>query len=105
MPQKITRARENSCRSGDGDKDALPAGLREVFVVRPGAFFHDVVARHADVAAERERAQPVVGVAALYTEQPRAETEGENIHADAAELRGDEVAPLVHENHDAEDDG
>ena len=73
----------------------------------PGSFggsFAGVVAGHLDVAAEGEHGDAVVGVATPEAEEALAEADGEDLDADAAELGNGEVAELVDQNHDAEDD-
>ncbi len=60
-------------RTGQGDQCALPARLGKEFVGRAGAFFGNIVARHADISAKRQNADAVIGGAALHAEQARAE--------------------------------
>ncbi len=91
--------------ASEGDEDALPARMGvELAGVACGGFA-GVVAGHLDVAAEREKGDSVVGVAALEPEEALAEADGEDLDADTAELGDGEVAELVDENHDAKDDG
>ena len=61
-------------------------------------------AGHFDVAAEGDGGDLVLGVAAPEAEETFAETDGEDLDTDAAEFGDGEVAKLVDENHDAEDD-
>ena len=70
-----------------------------------GAGFAGLLAGHLDVAAERKDVEAVLGFAAAEAEDAFAEADGEGLDADAAELGDGEVAELVDENHDAEDDG
>ena len=66
----------------------------------PGQF-----AGHFDVSAERDEVD-AVGVPPRWTSRRGAsKADGECFDADAAELGGDEVAELMHEHHDAEDEG
>ena len=92
-------------RPGDGNHEALPARMRHEFVGRAAARFQRVLARHLDVAAERQGADAVVGVAAAKTSQTFTEADGENIDPNAKPFGGGKVAELVHQDHDAEHDG
>jgi hypothetical protein len=60
------------------------------------------LARHADVAAERDGGKAPVGVAALDAEETRTEADGEDVDADFAEARGDVVSPFVDEDDETE---
>ena len=53
---------------GQGNDEALPARMRHELRGIARAGFHRVLARHLDVAAEGQRAHPVVGAAALESE-------------------------------------
>ncbi len=97
--------------AGEGDEDALPARVGvEVAGVggatsRGRALCREAhLAGHLDVAAEGDGGELIVGVAAAEAEETLAEADGEDLDADAAELGDGEVAELVDENHDAEDD-
>ena len=61
-----------------------------------------VLAGHLHVAAERNRAQAVLGVAALERQQLGAEAQREGEHADAVPAGQQEVPQLVHEHEHAE---
>ena len=63
-----------------------------------------VLAGHLDVAAERDGADAVFGVAAPDDEQLGAEAERERQHADADPPRHQEMAELVHEDQHAENE-
>ncbi len=91
--------------AGEGDEDALPAGVRVELAGVAGGGFAGIVAGHLDVSAEGKGGDAVVGVAALEAEEAFAEADGEDLDADAAELGDGEVAELMDEDHDAEDDG
>ena len=71
----------------------------------PGPLFVRVVAGHLDVAAERQRADAVLGVAAPEAEDRRVEPELELQDADADALGGEEMPELVHEHEHAEHEG
>ncbi len=94
--------------AGESDGDALPAGMGGELSWISGALvvagWHHLTG-HLDVAAERDEGEAVVGVAALDAEETSAEADGEDLDTDAAELGDGEVAELVDEDHDAEDDG
>src|SRR6266851_792785 len=98
--------------AGEGDEDALPAGMGvEVAGVGggDGAGAELVagkahLAGHLDVAAEGDGGDLIFGLAAAEAEEAFAEADGEDLDADAAEFGDGEVAELVYENHDAEDD-
>ena len=79
--------------------------MRHEFVRRSGARLQRVFARHLHIAAERQRADAVVGIAAAEAGQALAKSDGEDVNPDAAQLGGGIVAKLVHQNHDAEHDG
>ena len=95
---------------GDGDERALPAGLGHKFIgsacgnLVVGVDIGDVLAGHADVAAERDGADAPVGGAPLETEEARAEADGEDVDANAEETGDDEVSPFVDEDDDAENE-
>ncbi len=92
-------------RAGDGDDEALPARMRHEFVRRSAARLQRILARHLHVAAERQRADAVVGIAAAEADQALAEADGEDVNPDATQFGGGIVAKLVHQNHDAEHHG
>ena len=77
--------------------------LREELVGGAGAGIFRVLAGHLDVAAERDRADAVFGVAAPERQQLRAEAQRKRQDADADPPRHHEMAELVDENQDAED--
>jgi len=95
-------------RSHDQHLEPLPFALREEFVLPPDdvavLVALDVVgilARHLDVAAERQRADAVLGVAAPEADHGGIEAELKLEHADADALGGEKVAELVHEHENA----
>ena len=90
--------------AGEGDEDALPAGVGVELAGVAGGGFAGIVAGHFDVSAEWKDGEAVVGVAAFEAEDALAEADGEGFDADAAELGDGEVAELMDEDHDAEDD-
>ena len=102
--------REDQIHGGSGERDdgTLPALLGHEFVGSARGLgiarinFGDVLSRHADVAAERQRADAPIGVAALDTEKARTETDGEDIDADAEETCSDEMAPFMDKDNDAQ---
>ncbi len=61
-----------------------------------------ILAGHLDVAAERQRADAVFGVAAAEADDGRVEAELELQHADADALGGEKMTELVHEHEHAE---
>ena len=61
-----------------------------------------ILAGHLHVAAERQRADAVLGVAAAEAEDRRVEAELKLEHADADALGGEKVAQLVDEHEHAE---
>jgi hypothetical protein len=93
--------------SGPHDEhlEPLPLGLGEELVGLAGPVgIVRTVARHLHVAAERDDADAVLGVAALGLENLGTEAEREGEHAHAEPPRGHEVAQLVHEHQHAEDE-
>ncbi len=98
--------------AGDGDEDALPAGVVLEFSGIEGGLMLTAAgdglvadAGHFDVAAEGHEVDAVVGAVVDEAEEALAEADGEGFDADAAELGDEEVAELVHDDHDAEHDG
>jgi len=97
--------------AGEGDEDALPAGLGGEVVggaggggaIEGGAVAAEF-AGHFDVAAYWEDGDAVVGIAVAEAEEAGSESDGEGFDADAAELGNDEMAELVNENEKAKDD-
>ena len=71
----------------------------------PRALFGGIVARHANVAAQRQRADAVIGGPAAHAPEARTEADREDVHAHAKQPRHDEVAPLVDQDHQAQADG
>ena len=61
-----------------------------------------VLAGHLDVAAERQRADAVLGVAAAEADNGRIEAELELQDPDADAFRGQKMPQLVHEYEHAE---
>ena len=97
-----TASSEVHHRAGDQDLEALPLRLRQELVVRAGLRIVGILAGHLDVAAERDGADAVLGVAALDLQQLRPEAERERHHAHAVPAREQEVAQLVDEHEHAE---
>src|SRR5438874_334326 len=99
---------ENECeqevhhRSHDEDLEPFPLRLREELVGAPGRSFLGRLAGHLHVAAERQRADAVFGVAAAEADDGRVEPELEFEDADSDALCGQEVPELVHEHQDTE---
>ena len=99
-------------RAGQSDQNALPARVRiEVAGIIDGrSRFTGVIggqihlAGHLDVATERDSRDLVLGIAAAEADEAFAEADGKDLDADAAELGDGEVAELMDENHDAEDE-
>ena len=90
-------------RTGQGDQNALPSRFGQELVGVALAVFERVVAGHFHVAAQRQSAQAVIGVAAFVSPEARAEADGKNLDAHAKGFGNDEMSPLVHQDHDAED--
>src|SRR5207247_1544422 len=88
----------------DQHLEPLPLGLRQELVAAPGPFFFGVLAGHLAVAAERQCADAVLGVAAPEAEHRRVEAELKLEHTDADALRGEKMPELVDEHEDAEDE-
>ncbi len=89
-------------RPHDQDLEPLPLRLRQELVGLAGAFFFRVLARHLHVAAERQRADAVFGVAAAEADDGRVETELELQDANADTLGGEKMTKFVHEHEHAE---
>ena len=96
------RQREVHHRAHHEHLEPLPLRLGQELVGRPGAGVFRGLAGHLDVAAERNRADAVFGVAAPERQQLRAEAQRKRDDADADPPRHHEMAELVDENQDAE---
>ena len=68
-----------------------------------GGFLGDLVAEHFHIAAERCRAERILGLAAPDTEDFRRIPDRISEHANARALGHQEVAGLVHDDQNAED--
>jgi hypothetical protein len=90
--------------AGDGDEETLPAGLGVEVVGSGGVGFGSMFAGKFDVAAEGKERDAVVGATVLEAEEAGAKADGEGLDADAAELAYEEMAELMDEHHDAEND-
>ena len=102
--QHDDREREVHRRSHDQNLEPLPLGLRQELVGLAGALVLGVLAGHLHVAAERDGAEAVFGVAAPDLQQLRTEAEREGQHAHAVPAGHQEMAELVHEHEHAEDE-
>ena len=90
-------------RSGDGDQEAVPAGVIHELPGIVGALIHGILAAHLDVAAEWDGVDAIVGLAAAESDQPSAEADGELLDAHPEPLSHGEVAKLVDQDHEAQD--
>ena len=91
-------------RPHDEHLEALPLGARHELFGATGRRLVRVLARHLHVAAERQRADAVFGVAAANAQHRRIEAQLELQHLDANTLGREEVPELVHEHEDAKDE-
>ncbi len=57
--------------------------------------FHGILAGHLHVAAQRQKADAVIGIAALEPEQPFAKAEAEDFHPDLEQLGYGIMAELM----------
>src|ERR1700751_1611273 len=69
-----------------------------------GALVHGVFARHFHVAAQRNRADAVIGLALAETAQACAKANGKHFYADSEELGRSVMAELVDQDHEPEYD-
>ena len=90
-------------RAGDGDQEAMPARMRQELPGIAGALIHGILAAHFHVAAERNGADAVVGVAAAEAEQALAKSDGENLDAHAQQLGDRVMAEFMDQNHESQD--
>ncbi len=98
--------------AGEGDEDTLPAGFGGEVVGRgscgAGATHGIAVsaefAGEFDEATDGEEGDAVVGIAVTEAEEAGTEADGEGFDANAAELGNDEMAELVNEDEEAQDD-
>ncbi len=91
-------------RPHDEDQEAIPLAPRQKLFRSTIPGLVRILAGHLHVTAERDGADAVLGVAALKTEDFRAESEREREHADAEPLGHQVVTQLVHEDQHAEDE-
>ena len=91
-------------RPGDDDRVALPQRLRgqRARPIDGRDRLARILAQQAHVAAERDRRQPVLGLAPGEAEDARAEPEREAQHLDVEQLREHEVPELVHQDQHAQ---
>ena len=99
------RQRDVHRRPHDQDLEALPFGLGQEFVRLARALVVRILAGHLHVAAERERADAVLGAAPVDAEHGGIEAKLELEHADADAFGGEKVPELVHEHEDAQHEG
>src|SRR5207302_3147032 len=91
--------------AGDRDYETLPAGMVQKLARVVRVLIHRVLARHFHVAAERYRADAVVGFGLAETEQPFAEADREDFHPYFKEFGRRIMAPFVNQDHYAQHDG
>jgi hypothetical protein len=91
-------------RTHDQNLEPLPFGLRQELVITARARVVRVFARHLHVATERHRAEAILGIAALELQQLWSKAEREGQHADAVPAGHDEVAQLVEEHQNTENE-
>ncbi len=96
------REQEVAHRACQTDQNTLPAGMGVELGRVAGGRFARRFPRHFDVAAERQEAEPVIGVPTPKAEKTFAETDRKYFHPHAAQLGDGEVAKLMHQYHDAE---
>src|SRR5439155_19717800 len=90
--------------AGRRDEKALPFRFREELARITGDRVARILAGHLDVAAERQRADSIVCVAAAETNQPGPETYRERFNFDFEELGDSEMAEFMNNDDDAKDD-
>jgi hypothetical protein len=91
-------------RSHDQNLEALPFGPRQELVGRPAPGVIRILARHLDVAAERNGGNAVLGIAPLRLQQLRPEAERKHEHPHAEPAGRHEMAELVHEHQHTKDE-
>jgi hypothetical protein len=79
--------------------------MRHELVRSSGARFQRIFACHLDVSTKRQGTNAVVGDAAAEADQALAESDRKYVHSDAEAFSGGIVAKLMHQDHDAEDNG
>ena len=89
-------------RPGDQHLKPLPLRFGQELVARSRPLIVRLLARHLHVAAERDDADAVLGVAALHLQDLWPEAQRESNHAHAIPAREQEVAELVDEHEHAE---
>ncbi len=90
--------------TGDGDEKTMPARVREKFRRIAGALIHGILAAHLDVAAQGNRADPIVGVSLAEAEQALAKADGENLDPDPQPFGNGIMAKFMNQDHESEDD-
>ena len=102
--QQENRQKHVHGRTHDGNDKALPSWFRLELVLTAGGLVRGLLASHLDVAPERQGTDPIIRIPVLEAKQTRPETERKHIDADAKVLGGQEVAELMDQNHDAQDE-
>jgi hypothetical protein len=78
--------------------------VRQELVGSALALVADVLSRHLHVAAEWQRAEPVIRITATESPDPLPEPEAEDLDANTQPFGDREVAELVEEDERSEDD-
>jgi hypothetical protein len=83
---------------------SLPAWTAEKLARIASQDRSGIVARHLDISAKGQNAHPVIGPTSLKSENAFAETQRKGQDAHAKAFCSQEVASLVDEDHDSQDD-
>ncbi len=94
-------------RPGDGDQKTVPARMREKLRRITRALIHRIFAAHLHIAAQRDGADAVVGLAFPEAEQALAKANGKDLDPHSQPFGHGVVAKFVDQDHEAQngDDG
>src|ERR1700704_5998439 len=93
--------------SGDRHQKALPARMTHKLARIAGARLHGIFAGHLHVAAQRQKADAVVGIATAEADKALAKAEAEDFNPDLEQLGYSIVTELMdkHQNAQNKDKG
>ena len=96
--------RQQDVHGGTGKRHdkALPARVRKKFARIARAIIHGIFARHFDVAAKRNRADAIIGLAFAEADQTLAKTDGEDLDPHAEIFGGRIVSEFMNQDHESE---
>src|SRR5215471_17247550 len=88
--------------AGNGDQKTLPARMAHEFARIAGALFHGILASHFYVAAERQQADAIVGLAATEADQALTKAQAESLNPDFEQFGHGIMAKLMNKHQDSQ---